>query len=265
MVILYYSDYVWLLCFIFHYSLFTILVSVQLNNYYIRLSALHRGGAFSPNASLRSTLGWIHPPFQGFYSGRRGWGRTHGFAPTLTTFDYTDYLFHFSLFTFHFFSQRSAQQLLHQAFSPPDGIRPFSPTLRFAPHWAEIMRPCGAFTAVSQQLNDSTNKHLNNSTPAGEYKGWKPALFQPHPVRVGDRRPIPCLKGWKPELIGSSQSSTSSVINCQWLFFTIWLPLTTLLYFSLFTFHYSLFVHLRWFAPFAPFAFWTSSFVIRHS
>ena len=28
---------------------------------------------------------------------------------------------------------------------------PFSPTLCFAPHWAELTRPCRAFTVVSVQ------------------------------------------------------------------------------------------------------------------
>ncbi|WP_449190673.1 hypothetical protein, partial [Tannerella forsythia] len=47
------------------------------------------------------------------------------------------------------------------------------PTLRFAPHWAELMRPFRAFTTVSKQINNSTPQqsntstieHLNNRTP----------------------------------------------------------------------------------------------------
>jgi len=42
---------------------------------------------------------------------------------------------------------------------------PFFPTLRFAPHWAELMRPFRAFTTVSKQINTSTPQHLNASTP----------------------------------------------------------------------------------------------------
>ena len=38
---------------------------------------------------------------------------------------------------------------LYQAFSPPPRGGPFSPTLRFAPHWAEFIRP---FRAVFQWL-----------------------------------------------------------------------------------------------------------------
>ena len=41
---------------------------------------------------------------------------------------------------------------------------PFFPTLRFAPHWAELMRPFRAFTTVSKQINTSTPQHLNNQT-----------------------------------------------------------------------------------------------------
>ena len=42
---------------------------------------------------------------------------------------------------------------------------PFFPTLRFALHWAELMRPFRAFTTVSKQINTSTPQHLNNRTP----------------------------------------------------------------------------------------------------
>ncbi|MGP1462391.1 hypothetical protein, partial [Tannerella sp.] len=38
----------------------------------------------------------------------------------------------------------------------------FSPTLRFATHWAELTCPCGAVTVVSYQ---PTIKQLNTSTP----------------------------------------------------------------------------------------------------
>ncbi|WP_442713445.1 hypothetical protein [Tannerella sp.] len=50
---------------------------------------------------------------------------------------------------------------LRLAFSPlPEAL--FSPTLRFATHWAELLRPFRAVTAVSQQ-----SKQLNNSMPEG--------------------------------------------------------------------------------------------------
>ena len=79
-----------------------------------------------------------------------------------------------------------------------------------ASHWAELLCPFRAFTAVSYQYsacvirncllavsgqhsairtaNKSTNQQLNARRA---YKGWKPELFQPHPVRVGD--PCPYL------------------------------------------------------------------------
>jgi len=41
---------------------------------------------------------------------------------------------------------------------------PFFPTLRCAPHWAELMRPFRAVTTVSKHLNNSTPQHLNTST-----------------------------------------------------------------------------------------------------
>ena len=41
----------------------------------------------------------------------------------------------------------------------------FSPTLRFATHWAELTRPCGAVTVASYQPTVKTIQHLNNSTP----------------------------------------------------------------------------------------------------
>ena len=43
--------------------------------------------------------------------------------------------------------------MLYQAYSPlrRSGYS-FFPTLRFATYWAELMRPCGAVTAVSRQF-----------------------------------------------------------------------------------------------------------------
>lgn len=58
-------------------------------------------------------------------------------------------------------------------FQPSNGTPPFSPTLRFASHWAELMRPFRAFTVVSIQFNTSTPQQLNNSTPAGHNKPLK--------------------------------------------------------------------------------------------
>ena len=52
----------------------------------------------------------------------------------------------------------------------------FSPTLRFATHWAELTHPFGAVTVVSYQLlssqlsaNNSTTQQSNNPTPEGHH------------------------------------------------------------------------------------------------
>ena len=45
-----------------------------------------------------------------------------------------------------------------------DARRSENQVTRFAPHWAELMRPFRAFTTVSKQINNSTPQQLNTST-----------------------------------------------------------------------------------------------------
>ena len=45
-----------------------------------------------------------------------------------------------------------------------DARRSENQVTRFAPHWAELMRPFRAFTTVSKQINNSTPQQSNTST-----------------------------------------------------------------------------------------------------
>ena len=88
----------------------------------------------------------------------------------------------------------------------------FSPTLRFATHWAELTHPCGAVTVVCYQFsssqlsansqNNSTTQQSNNSTPEGHpiLAGLK-ARFISAPFRKGGVLiPLFCFfEGCKPE------------------------------------------------------------------
>ena len=48
----------------------------------------------------------------------------------------------------------------------------FSPTLRFATHWAELTRPCGALTAVSRQFRIPPWKGGEGGCSYRHYDGW---------------------------------------------------------------------------------------------
>ena len=163
------------------------------STFYIRLTALRRSGySFFPNASLRYTLGWINAPLRSCYSGQPsvphsslegGKGDVH---IGVITGEHRGLPLHELPFPLpchseHFPCHSERQRWI---FPLPRGI----------PHGVRNDRGtcCRDAMICVSTVRTAFICEICVRTPCTLYititrKGWKPDIFQPHPVRVGSR------------------------------------------------------------------------------